>query len=230
MATRIPLGIAYLSSYLKKDGHQVKVFDTTFIKCSNIPNDEELRASSLQVRNPDLKKYGLIEKDVDVTTEFELETESFKPDIVAVSAVDPNYNFGLELLKKIKDKHKNIVTVVGGPTAMFAPDEVIAEDCVDIVCVGEGEEAMSELCNKMQHRKDIKNIKNMWVKENGKICKNDVRPLLNINEILLPDWDIFDQRHLMRPLGGNIYRMGIFFMARGCLFQCKFCAISNICR
>ena len=142
MVTRVPLGICYLfhiwSSYLKRDGHQVKVFDTTFIKCCNVQNDEELRAASLQVRNPDFKKYELIEREADAPTEFEKEVESFKPDIIAMNVVDPNYNFGLELLRKIKSKHKNIVTIVGGPTVTYATDEVIVEDCVDIACVGEG--------------------------------------------------------------------------------------------
>lgn len=223
MVTRVPLGICYLSSYLKKDGHQVKVFDTTFIKCGNVQNDEELRAASLQVRNPDFKEYKLIEREADAPVEFENEVESFKPDIIATTVVDPNYNFGLELLRRIKSKHKNIVTIVGGPTVTYAPGEVIVEDCIDIACIGEGEEAISELCNTIQNGKDIKGIKNLWVKENGKIYKNVTRPLVNVNEILYPDWDIFDHRHLFRPLGGKMYKMGIFYMSRGCLFRCKYC-------
>jgi len=176
------------------------------------------------VRNPDLKKYGLLERDADAAFEFEREIESFKPDIIAVSVVDPNYSFGLELLRKIKGKYKSIPTVVGGPTATFAPEEVIAEDCVDIVCIGEGEEALAELCNKIERREDIKNVKNMWVKENGKIYKNDVRPLRDVNEILLPDWDILDDRPLLKPLAGRVYRVGLFCMSRGCLYRCKYCA------
>lgn len=231
MVTRIPLGIGYLSSYLKRDGHQVKVFDTTFIKCGDFQNDEELRESSLQVRNPDFKKYGLVEKDVDVFAELESEVRSFSPDIVAVSVVDPNYNFGLELLQSVKKAHKNIITIVGGPTPTFAPEEVLSEDCVDIICVGEGEEAISELCNKMQKGEDIRGIKNIWVKENGIIHKNEVRRLIDVNEALLPDWDIFDRRHLIRPLGGEMHRMGLFYMTRGCLFRCRYCgnyALSGI--
>jgi len=224
MATRIPLGIAYLSAYLERDGHQVRVFDTTFIKCGNIQNDDQLRASSLQVRNPDFRKYGLVEKETDFTSSLEREIESFKPDMIAVSVVDPNYNFGLELLRGIKKKHSGIVTVVGGATPTLVPEEVIKEDCVDIICIGEGEKAMAELCNNIRDKKDIKNIKNMWVKENGKVYRNDPRRLLDVNDMLLPNWDIFDSRHLLRPLGGKIYRMGVFYMTRGCLFHCKYCA------
>jgi len=84
---------------------------------------------------------------------------------------------------------------------------------------------MSELCDAIQHKtRDIKHIENIWIKENGKVYKNDVRPLSDINKILPPDWDLFDQRHLLRPLGGKLYRMGIFMMTRGCLFRCTYCA------
>jgi len=223
MATRIPLGIAYMASYLKRDGHDVRVFDTTFIKCGNVESDDKLRASSLQVRNPDFAKYGLVEKRTDVFTEFDREIDAFKPDMLAVSIVDPNYTFGLELLRRAKSRH-NILTVAGGATPTLAPDEVINEGCVDIICRGEGEEALCELCAALEKGSDIKNIKNLWVKDNGKIHKNDIRPLVNVDEVLWPDWDIFDERHLLRPLGGKMYRMGIFFTTRGCLFPCKYCA------
>lgn len=222
MATRIPFGIAYLSPYLKKGGHDVKVFDTTFFKCGNIESDDKLRASSLQVRNPDFAQYGLVEKNVDVFAEFDREIDAFKPDMIAASAVDPNYSFSLELLKRAKAKH-NVLTVMGGATPTLAPDEVIREECVDIICIGEGEEALSELCARLEKGADVTDIRNLWVKHNGRIHKNETRPLVNIDELLWPDWDLFDQRHILRPLGGKIYRMGIFFTTRGCLFPCKYC-------
>ncbi len=223
MVSRIPLGISYLAAYLKKDGHDIRLFDTTFIKCGKTRNDEDLRASSLQVHNPDLKKYGLVERDIDAAGLFEIEIEKFKPDLIAMSVVDPNYAFGLGLLKNIKKRHKDVLTAAGGPTATFAPEEVIGEDCVDIICVGEGEMAMRELCNRIERREDIKDIKNIWVKENEKVYKNAARPLIDVNELPSPEWDIFDQRHLLRPLGGRIYRMGLFAMTRGCLFPCRYC-------
>lgn len=224
MITRIPVGIGYLAAYLKHAGHKVKVFDTTFIKCGDTKNDEELRVSSLQVLDTDLEEYGLRERETDPWMELEKEIGDFKPDIVAMTAVDPNYIFGLSLLRQLKQSHKDILTVVGGPVPTFEPEEVISEDCVDIICIGEGEEAMLELCNRLEVGEDITHVKNLWVKQNGNLYKNNPRSLLDINTILLPDWDIFDQRHLIRPLGGRMYRMGLFYMTRGCLFGCKYCA------
>lgn len=223
MASRIPMGLAYISSYLKRDGHNVKVFDTTFMKCGDVVSDDELRELSLQIRNPDFKKHGLTEKKIDVFEEFEREIDAFNPDLIAASIVDPNYSLTLELLTRAKAK-RNIFTVVGGATPTLAPNEVISENCVDSICVGEGEEAISELCIKLENGSDITDIKNIWAKKDGRVYKNEVRPLLNIDKILLPDWSAFDERHLLRPLGGKMYRMGVFFTSRGCLFPCRYCA------
>lgn len=226
MTTRMPVGIGYLASYLKKEGHRVKVFDTTFMKCSRETiNDEELRASSLQVRNPpDFEKYGLVEEDGDVGIKLQQEIETFKPDLLGVNLVDPNYNFALNLLRRVKKQNPGLSIIAGGPTVTFSPEEVAAEECVDILCIGEGEEAMCELCNTMEQGEDYTQIKNLWVKKNGRIHKNEVRPLCDPNDILLPDWDIFDLRHLWRPLDGKMYRMGFLSMTRGCPFRCTYCS------
>jgi len=224
MVTRLPLGIGYLSSCLKKGGHKVRCFDTTFIKCSDTKGDDDLRASSLQVVNPDLKEHKVSEETLNVFAQLEREIESFKPNLIALSVADPNYLFGLQLLRVIKNKYKDILTIAGGPTPTFSPDEVISEDCLDMLCIGEGEEAMLELCNRIERGQGFRDIRNIWLKENGQIYKNELRPLIDINEVSAPDWDIFDDRHLIRPLGGKMYRMGTFIVTRLCLFRCKYCA------
>lgn len=226
MVTRMPLGICYLAAHLKKENHEVKVFDTTFFKCSDIQNDDKLREASLQVKNPDLSKYGLINKEVDIFSIFDQEIKRFKPDLVGISVSDPNYLFGLDFLKFIKKNYPGIMTIAGGPTVTVSPDEVINEDCVDIICIGEAEEALPELCNNMENGKDIRYIENIWTKKNGVIYKNPIRNLQDINEILPPDLGVLDEKHLIRPLGGNVYRMGVVMWTRGCVFHCAYCANS----
>jgi len=227
MVTRMPLGMCYLVAHLKNAGHEVKVFDTTFIKCGAGKNEEELRESSLQVKNPNIKEYGMVEEELDVFDELEKVTESFKPDIVGISIADPNYQFGLQLLKQIRGNAPQIPIIAGGPTPTLAPDEVMAEDCIDMICVGEGEEAICELCDKLERGGDIKNIKNIWVKKDGKIYKNPIRELKDLDDILAPDLDVLDKRHFIRPLGGKMYTMATVMWTRGCLFDCKYCANSS---
>lgn len=227
MVTRMPLGISYLVACLKKYNHQIKVFDTTFFKCSDIQNDDKLREASLQVKNPDLTEYGIVNENVDVFSIFKKEIQDFNPDLIGASISDPNYKFGLEFLRLVKKDYSHIPTIIGGPTATVAPDEVIQEDCVDMLCRGEGEETFCELCNKMSNKEDIRGIKNLWVKEKGTIYKNPMRNLQDINTTLSPDLSILDPRHFMRPLGGKIYRMGTVMWTRGCAFHCAYCANST---
>ena len=98
MVTRAPLGIGYLAAYLKNAGHEFRLFDTTFVRCGKIPSDDALREKNLQVVNPDFEKLGLVEKDIDVFEALEDEIDAFNPDVVCVSTVDPNHQFGIELL------------------------------------------------------------------------------------------------------------------------------------
>ena len=226
MVTRMPLGICYLVSHLKAAKHEVEVFDTTFYKCSDIQSDDKLREASLQVKNPDLTKYNLINKETDVFAAFENIVNNFKPDIVGISVSDPNYNFGLDFLKIIKKNHPGILTIAGGPTATIAPEEVIKETCVDMLCIGEAEEAFPELCSKIEKHVNIKDIKNIWVKEAGIVYRNDLRNLQDINKTLMPDLSVLDARHFVRPLGGKIYRMGTVMWTRGCAYHCTYCANS----
>jgi radical SAM superfamily enzyme YgiQ (UPF0313 family) len=36
-----------------------------------------------------------------------------------------------------------------------------------MVCIGEGEEALVELCDKMDRGEDYKDVGSVWVKDNG---------------------------------------------------------------
>jgi len=227
MVTRMPLGLGYIVACLKKAHHDVRVFDTTFYKCSEIKSDDLLREAALQVKNPDLTKYGLVGEETDVFKKFIQELLEFSPDMVGISVSDPNYEFGLDFLRLVKKLKPDILTIAGGPTPTVSPDEVLKEECVDMICVGEAEEALVELCSNIDDKKDVKDIKNIWIKEAGQIYKNPVRALQNIDGIPAPDLSILDYRHFMRPLGGKVYRMATVMWTRGCLYHCHYCANSS---
>ena len=230
MTTRAPLGIGYLASFLRESGHEMKLIDYTFIKCGESPGDDALRQKNLQVSNPDFNKVSLVEKETNVFSELNKQINEFKPGLIGLSTVDPNHAFGIKLLKYCKQKYPKIPILVGGPLVTLVPDDIIAEECVDIIALGEAEEAIVDLCNNLEsgNMESIYKTKNMWVKdenysENRKIHKNPTM-LPNIEYAYAPDLNIFDDRHFIRPLGGKMYRMATVIWTRGCVFHCSYCA------
>jgi radical SAM superfamily enzyme YgiQ (UPF0313 family) len=91
---------------------------------------------------------------------------------------------------------------------------------VDIICRGEGEYPMLELCNRIDRGEDIHLIKNLWVKKDGTTYKNEVRPLIeNLDELPFPDRELYYCRYnLLKNL--PVKR---FITGRGCPYACSYC-------
>ncbi|NIM03346.1 radical SAM protein [bacterium] len=145
----------------------------------------------------------------------------FDPNLVAFSVRSGEFIFCLKIARKLKKYFGGEPKIIfGGVHPTVAPEEVIRKDCVDLVCVGEGEGAMVELCQKMENKERIDDIKNIWVKKDGIIKKNDVRGLVeDLDEIPFPDRDIFDIERYISSRDGAIDMI----VSRGCPYQCTYC-------
>lgn len=141
----------------------------------------------------------------------------YKPDLIGISVVSDFYPWACLLAEEIK-KHCNIPVIFGGihPTTM--PEEVINNSFVDMLCVGEGEQALLEVVEKLQSGGWPEDVANIWVKSSGKIKKNNIRPLIKDLDLLpFPDKMLFSK-------AGSHYDIGYFTMAsRGCLYRCSYC-------
>jgi len=213
--------MAILSACLKKAGIEVRLFDTTHYRTAEKSLDE-IRVEHLQLRPFNLKEKGVEYKKTDVFEDFKMVVEQYGPNIIGISATDDTYSLGIDLVSKVKEK--GIFTIAGGIYPTFSPEKVINNENIDAVCIGEGEEALVELCKKMESNGDITKIKNLWVKLNGKVYRNDFRELIDLNKIPFEDFDIFEEKRLYRPMQGKIYRMIPITIDRGCPFSCSYCA------
>ena len=61
------------------------------------------------------------------------------------------------------------------------------------MCRGEGEGAVVELCNNLASGARIDNIKNFYDQREGKVFNNPMRPPIDINDVPIPDWDLFER-------------------------------------
>lgn len=221
LITLLPNNVAVLAAFLKDAGIEVRVFNTTFYRTAE-KSIEELRVEYMQIRPFNLEDKGIKYKPTDIYDDFVKLVEEYEPDLIGVTATEDTYALGISLVSRIKNK--DIHVIFGGVHPTFSAEEVIANPRVDSLCIGEGEGPLLELCIKLQQKKDVTTIKNIWIKNNGKIYRNEIRPPLDINALPYEDFSVFEEEMFFRPMQGKIYRMIPVVISRGCPFNCSFCA------
>jgi radical SAM superfamily enzyme YgiQ (UPF0313 family) len=141
-----------------------------------------------------------------------------RSEIAAFSIMTGMHRWALRIASDIK-KELNLLTIFGGAHPTYFP-EIIKEEAVDIICRGEGEEALLDLANAIDNKQNIENIKNLWVKKEGLIFENQLRPLMeNLDLIPFQDREIYYNDYPV--LKNNPHK--IFIAGRGCPFKCTFC-------
>ena len=148
---------------------------------------------------------------------IEEKVKNFAPDIVAYSLTTGQHGYFLDLNKKLKSQFKFLAVFGGSHPTFFT--EIIKNEGVDIICIGEGEEAFAELADKLAKGEDFSTIPNLWVKKNGAIIKNDVRPLNDIDSLAFPDRELIYRKY-PKSRDNPIKN---FLGGRGCPFNCPYC-------
>jgi len=225
----IPPSITSLSQILKNEGHKTALFDTTFYKF----DDEITLEDSDDVKAKAVENRPVLERDDDdlhfkkttrsAVLDFETSIENFKPDFIAVSCTETTFLRAMKLIDQTR--HKNIKNLFGGVFPTFAPDLVMSYKNIDMVCVGEGENAIIDLANSISNEEEYSNVTNLWIRQkDGTITKNSVSRPVDIDEIpTVTDIGLFGEKRFYRPMGGKIRRLLPVETHRGCPYTCSFC-------
>lgn len=160
---------------------------------------------------------------------------SLGADLIGISLMTNDLNQSVRLTSKIKAS-LNTPIIWGGIHPTLEP-----KDCLnhaDMVCVGEGEEALKELVTKMHLGHNLHSIQNIWFNYNGKIITNQPRPLIqDLESVPWPDCD-FSSHYVLH--NGQIVRinqklmekyMGHSYLTvptRGCPNNCTYCCNNKI--
>ncbi len=178
------LGVMYLSSLLKSNGHEVDCF---------IEHGQGI---------------GRLVKEV----------VRFNPDMAGFSCTTGVHPWSLRVARQLKKIKPDVKVVLGGPHPTFFP-EIIEEAPVDMICRGEGEYALLEAAHRLDERKDLSTIENLWVKKNGQIFKNEVRPLIeDLDALPFPDRNLYVRKYPFLHKSQKAFLVG-----RGCPFSCAYC-------
>ncbi len=211
-----PLGLSYLSSTLKKAGHQVTIYDADCNKDSKgmdytrLP--EKYRIYLKELKNP---KNPII-KEISETL------AKYQPDIVGVSVMTPKAASAFTIAALTKQYNKDCSVVFGGPHATLKADEILKNTKdVDFVVNGEGEAALLELVNTLQaHGNNFSAIRGLSYRQGDKGIHNSARSFIDDLDCLpFPDREAL--------LGSDTYTtedMGLLMGSRGCPYTCSYCA------
>ncbi|PIU02293.1 hypothetical protein COT66_00995 [Candidatus Shapirobacteria bacterium CG09_land_8_20_14_0_10_49_15] len=194
------LAVEYLASILKQKGHRISlVIDP-------------------QLFNTVYFKNGLLGKFFDLRPWVIKAVIASKPGLVAFSVFTSEYQWALDLARGIKQQNPALPIVFGGFHPTSVPEVVIKQKSVDIICIGEGEQAFVELVKSLSGKRSNYRIKNLWFKKDGRVIKNEIRPLLeDLDQLPFPDKDLFFSQ---LPFLSKYYLM---MATRGCPYRCTYC-------
>jgi anaerobic magnesium-protoporphyrin IX monomethyl ester cyclase len=220
-------GARSLSSFLKKRGHTVQV-----ITLSIIPDTYRNRDGFLYAKNYEYSN-RIINQTIEVAS---------KSDLIGISFMTQYFNCAVQLTKAIK-KRFSIPIIWGGVHPTVRPDECL--EYADIVCIGEGEEALAELAERMEKGQDYSDIANLCLVRNNETIINPLRPLMQdldalpwldygpenhyVRDLHTDNLVPFDEEYFMRFMATVPYYKNIplksfmYFTTRGCPYNCSYC-------
>lgn len=169
----------------------------------------------------------LTERELKLFENFILE---YKPDLIAFSLVSSNFTLYKKIYLRIKDLG-DFNVIVGGWQASLNPEKTI-EHC-DMICIGEGEEAVAEAVDCLYFENGLENVRNLWIKKDGgRILRNLVRPLItDFDKIPNIYFDESEAYYIENDAltHGDPYRDNTRYgtmIGRGCPFACTYCSNS----
>ena len=144
--------------------------------------------------------------------------KEFQPNYVCFSITTLEGDWALGLAKKIKNKF-NVKIIFGGAESTYNP-KIIKNKSVDYLCRGEGENGLPELIRRLEKGKNLKGIENFWVKEKGRIIKNNLGHFIeDLDSLPVPDREIYYKYPLLKNLSTKK-----FLCSRGCPYNRTYCS------
>ncbi len=131
--TGLPVGLASLSAVLKENGHEVKIFDTTFYTQDEWENQTRVRAErgmSKEIKDED---QNLPENASDMQEDIIKLINDYQPDIIGISILEMLHDFSLRLTKLIKESFQDIPIIAGGVFPTLSPESVIDSSLVFLI-------------------------------------------------------------------------------------------------
>ena len=219
-----PISIALLAAILKKQGHEVEVFDTTFIDFG-FKGISETRSKIRIFKPVDFSGHDIQKKKETLNDVFMRKLEAFQPDVVAVSALSDELLIGRNASQIVKQWNPKTPVIWGNKAPTMSPEILLKDKNIDYICLGEGIEFIVEFMQALEKNKKLDRIKNLAFRgSKNQVIKNPLRPYFqDLDSLPFLDWSVFDSRHFLKPFDGAITVGGDHMIQWGCANHCTYC-------
>ncbi len=194
----IPLPFGYLVSNTDPAKYELRIFDCTL---RNIDADDP------QLRN---------------------ELVNFSPEVVCLSSYSPMFPEAFKIIQMVKSINPKVISLYGGVHASSYPDKVFLHEEIDYIIRGEGEIAFSMFLDELGKKEpnwDV--VSGLMYRSNGKIIKNKVEEIQDLDQIKIPDYDAIQLDAYIKAgyrMNSPVKQNAPMMVTRGCPYLCTFCS------
>ena len=159
-----------------------------------------------------------------------ISSDLFCVGISTMTGLQVRYALGIaRMVRELTDG--NVPIVWGGCHPSVMPDQTLANENVDIVVVGEGDDSFLEIIKALENKESLENIQGIIYKNGSEVGGIPYRPLMNVEDLLPTPWELIDvENYIHRDiyLRGRDRVLDLGQTSRGCPFDCGFCSSASI--
>jgi len=218
-----PVGLAKISAYARSKGYQTKILDYNvglFRKYEEMQRLWHVENKSYWSNDItfDIIRH-IYEDDIEEAIE---EILDYDGEIIGFSCVDPKERMTVDFIKRLRERSSELTIILGGPVCGTTEYRNIFFDKlgasgVDCYVVGEGEDTLIEIIEKVKSGKSLKGIPGtVEVDEDGNWHFAPVRAKVDLWNSPISTYEEFD-------LDDYSCQELILEWSRGCIGTCAFC-------
>jgi len=145
--------------------------------------------------------------------------ESFKPDLVGVTAMTSTFEGSLEAARIAKETGATVV--LGGAHLSAYPAESLSFDYVDFAIIGDGEIPLAGLATSLEKGAPFAEIPGLVYKDGGRVVNNGPYIQMDLSVLPSPAYHLLPLNRYTSLISSS--KVATLISARGCPFKCGFC-------
>jgi len=130
--------------------------------------------------------------------------------------------YGLGIISFIKEISPETKIIAGGVHPSLLPEQTIEEKNIDFVVIGEGEETFYDLVKSLENSKDLRKVKGLCFKKDGKIIKTEERPFVKLKNLPKELYSLINIKDYYLSWFSSKKSLSLL-TGRGCPHRCAFC-------